>query len=1462
MKRHQSALGDDGESVIREDDGDSIQGKTMLPMATLEDLIRGFMGRSDKTRIITKGEDEEGEGHADHKMRYDWVTPRWMLVLALSNGDGHTKHDDDRRCITEKDALALYAKCFRGEELLELGQSRQKEQLEVEKSAFLEAFRNLPPAVASSPTPSHHHCDGTTHRATWEETLTLFRNVMITKLYLHCGLEVSYAGDVDNGDTAILLVSTTVRSLMREADRGGFPTELSCPITFTPLARYFLLIPDVPDEEVLQAFTEVVKTFDSSTPELQHRYSAEVALYRSIHTLAMAKLQQQQHATQSGRSSCIHTEGGQTGDDDHSTSDIGWYEYNFGKAYSSRGITPAVVKEYYIRAMHGLSLHPRDTLRIVNDEFGTDTRTQYHLRRGCRIHQSNEGGHFGGGAMPILVNLWSAIGLRSPLPAYRSYEAGMDPKVWRMHPAVVTEASIPDTTTDPDTTEELEMLHCPWESVQRLKLVDNMIRQQLDIDNLSASGILTDMFPFDDRAKLFKGHTESESSLLPPNTSTLASPPSDLAACWAIPDHIHSVIAKIRLFFIGKGNPSIEAIRDYYGEKVALYFAFLYTLCWWLLPPAGIGIICFLVQQVYWRPTDPATEPLRIVMDSLYALMIAVWATVFLEAWKRRQTWFTFRWGQRVEAVKEPNRPHFKGMLRRSPIDYHDDDIYFDSRIRLMRQTLSFSVLALIASLMITLTGFIASWRSHWVSVRPDQGSLASFITGATTSLQMALFSRIGTYLARQFNEWENYQTKRTFNNHLIYKTFVFEFVNRFNVYFYIAFVKASIEGCVEKVELPGGGSELISVDADSTDRNCLHELSSQLQTILLIEIAKNIIELAKPMIMHKIASYKREREYAEDKASGECGGGGVDDIMMVNPDTGQATISVFVQEALDKPSYGTLEIDGTFSDYSEMVTLYGYMTLFSLAFPLAPFIGVALAALETRVDGFKMFHLVRRPMPTNAPNIGSWYDILQLMAWIAVFTNAGLLVWTFRVFDTATRYSHLFYFVIISLIMIAFKIVLAMLVPDVPYAVKLADKHNAFIAQRVYISDGDVPRIPRSVDELDYATPKGGINNHTTTTSTAYRDPSDFGCTVATIAKRLLLREPSDWRVLLWVWLYFQVTYYSWVWHPSLDDTTSATRTLLWICIAFLLCCYFSFAGATITHNTMHCKVFFNDTLNRIFQCILSLTYGHPVSTFVPGHNLSHHRYTQLRMDPMRTSKLRYSWNFLNGLLFQPTVAGDVLKADVRYILVQRDNGRQYYVNALREASTVISVSIALAIIDWRKFLLYFYIPHFFAQWAIVGMNMLQHDGCDVVDYHEQRKNYNGSRNFVGSWLNYLTFNNGYHSIHHLYPKMHWSRLPTEHDKQIKPHIHPQLDQQNIATYILDAFVYPGIRMRYDGRPVEIDGTKQDEPDEDWVVQYYPKGKSFEDYNVTKMDILMAILKLLPFKVFCPTYSAVTKVD
>ena len=43
---------------------------------------------------------------------------------------------------------------------------------------------------------------------------------------------------------------------------------------------------------------------------------------------------------------------------------------------------------------------------------------------------------------------------------------------------------------------------------------------------------------------------------------------------------------------------------------------------------------------------------------------------------------------------------------------------------------------------------------------------------------------------------------------------------------------------------------------------------------------------------------------------------------------------------------------------------------------------------------------------------------------------------------------------------------------------------------------------------------------------------------------------------------------------------------------------------------------------------------------------------------------------------------------------------------------------------------------------------------------YIVEVKNWNNARNFIGPVINYLTFNNGYHTIHHMYPSMHWSRL------------------------------------------------------------------------------------------------------
>jgi fatty acid desaturase len=139
-------------------------------------------------------------------------------------------------------------------------------------------------------------------------------------------------------------------------------------------------------------------------------------------------------------------------------------------------------------------------------------------------------------------------------------------------------------------------------------------------------------------------------------------------------------------------------------------------------------------------------------------------------------------------------------------------------------------------------------------------------------------------------------------------------------------------------------------------------------------------------------------------------------------------------------------------------------------------------------------------------------------------------------------------------------------------------------------------------------------------------------------------------------------------------------------------------------------------------------------------------------------------------------------------------------------ETAVFGAVSIALLLQDWHKFLIWFYIPHLFAAVGIIGINYLQHDGCD------EDSEYNHSRNFGGALFCWLTFNNGFHTIHHIDPGLHWSLLPQAHAEKVRPHIHPALDNLNILAYIWQAFIWPGKRLRYDGNPVVLPPPMEDE--------------------------------------------------
>ena len=285
-------------------------------------------------------------------------------------------------------------------------------------------------------------------------------------------------------------------------------------------------------------------------------------------------------------------------------------------------------------------------------------------------------------------------------------------------------------------------------------------------------------------------------------------------------------------------------------------------------------------------------------------------------------------------------------------------------------------------------------------------------------------------------------------------------------------------------------------------------------------------------------------------------------------------------------------------------------------------------------------------------------------------------------------------------------------------------------------------------------------------------------------------LRRRADIRSLAFVGSYFALVIAQALWAPL--ALPLAVPLLLATCVMSFLC-------AVITHNAIHCPVFTSSGLNRAFQVVLSLSYGSPVSSYVSGHNLSHHKHMQTERDVMRTTKVRHESNLLNLLEFVPRVAVAIAKNDAIYAAAMKGRHREWFRQLRIEQVAVFGCTALLLLLDWRKTLVYWLVPHLFAAWGIVAMNYLQHDGCD------ERHAYNHSRNFIGKLINWWTFNNGYHGVHHLYPGLHWSLLPRAHAELIAPHIDPRLERASFHGYLFETFLWPGRRRMFDGTPIVL---------------------------------------------------------
>ena len=229
---------------------------------------------------------------------------------------------------------------------------------------------------------------------------------------------------------------------------------------------------------------------------------------------------------------------------------------------------------------------------------------------------------------------------------------------------------------------------------------------------------------------------------------------------------------------------------------------------------------------------------------------------------------------------------------------------------------------------------------------------------------------------------------------------------------------------------------------------------------------------------------------------------------------------------------------------------------------------------------------------------------------------------------------------------------------------------------------------------------------------------------------------------------------------------------------LTFCLACYFSFLNAVVIHNHLHKGIFYSRRLNMFWRCILSFGNLYPATANVSAHNLVHHQFEDDgQVDWVNPEQVRFPINLFNLLHF-PNIGGPATFSGVgRWMAVtkQRKFVRQYFF----ENIFAFGLTLTLLYLDFWSALAFVVAPQLYGARCILRINLIQHDGTDI------ESDWNHSRNFVGKGFNWIMCNNGYHTIHHNRAGLHWSELDKAHEREVKAHIDPRLNERSMIQYL-----------------------------------------------------------------------------
>ncbi|GMF20978.1 unnamed protein product [Phytophthora fragariaefolia] len=530
----------------------------------------------------------------------------------------------------------------------------------------------------------------------------------------------------------------------------------------------------------------------------------------------------------------------------------------------------------------------------------------------------------------------------------------------------------------------------------RIRLASGIVNRHINLDALQDAGFLkSEMFALHDEATL-----------------------NELRVTWAL---------NVKMLY-----QPIHKIRYYFGEKIALYFAWLEFYTKMLIFPSIAGII----TNIYVEERDEQkNNNNRGYFLTAFAIFVVIWSSMFSEFWKRKNGLLGSIWGCHGFDEVFRYRSQFRGTKSYHPIT-DAEELTYESRAKRHRWfVVSITVVTVMVGIVIVaLVGLFV--LKHYINdgdnLRNVDIKFRTPLTLAVTvanAIQIIILNMVYRFVAGKLNDLENHRTDAEYENYLAIKVFLFQFCNSFASFFYIAFIKREAEG-----------SCLYSDD-------CMKELRDQLLVLFLVRIVVgNTNEVSLPYLQYRFQLYTESKTQKDKK---------VDHNIIET----QAKLVPY-------------ESKEAFEDYNELAIQFGFHSLFVVAFPLTPLLALVNNIIEVHVDASKLCFGCRRPFPHPAKNIGVWFFIFRFMTYTTVGTNAALILWTSDLFENYSGTVKAFSFVVVWQVGMAISLIVERTVPDLPHHLGDLLQRYDHIVNVVFknMSEGDVSNLKEVSENLDLA--------------------------------------------------------------------------------------------------------------------------------------------------------------------------------------------------------------------------------------------------------------------------------------------------------------------------------------------------------------------------------------------------------